>query len=335
MTDSTAPKEIEHIPVLLDEVLTGLNVQPGGRYIDGTLGGGGHTQALLRRSRPAGQVLGLDADPTAIRRIQERLPQEISTGRLTPVQTTFDRIQQVASEHGFAAVDGILLDLGLSSLQLNTPARGFAFQHDGPLDMRFNPSSRPSAAKLINTKSADEIADILYRYGDERRSRIIARAIVANGPITTTRELANIVEKAVGGRGRQKIHPATRTFQALRIAVNDELGQLERALPQMLSLLRPAGRLAIIAFHSLEDRLVKTWMRDRSRIYLPDSSLLAGGRDQAPTLSLHNKKPIVPTATELKTNPRSRSARLRIAEKWCHDAEEVALCPLPSNSFCG
>ncbi len=223
-------------------------------------------------------------------------------------------------------MDGILLDLGLSSFQLDTPARGFAFQHDGPLDMRFDPTVGRGAAELINRKSWAEIADILYRYGEERHSRAIARAIVANRPVTTTGELANIVRKAKldcaparrgrgGGRGRQKIHPATRTFQALRIAVNDELGQLERALPQMLALLRGGGRLAMIAFHSLEDRLIKGWMRDRSRGFLPDPSLPAGGREQVPTLSICNKKPIAPAAIEIEKNPRSRSARLRIAEK--------------------
>lgn len=337
---------MQHCPVLPDEVLSGLNVHPGGCFIDGTLGGGGHTQFLLRhtclpRGNPAsdrlpkwqkssgrietgqhrqnqkdGRVLGLDMDPAAIRRVEKRFPDEISAGRLRLVQAPFDQIDRIARQHGFTEVDGILLDLGLSSFQLDTPARGFAFQRDGPLDMRFDQSAGCSAAELINNSSWVEIADILYQYGDERHSRAIARTIVANRPVTTTGELANIVKKAVKRRGRQKIHPATRTFQALRIAVNDELGQLKRTLPQIPALLRPGGRVAIIAFHSLEDRLVKRWMRDQSRKYRPDPTLPTGGQEQLPLLSLCNKKPIVPTATEIERNPRSRSARLRIAEKW-------------------
>jgi 16S rRNA (cytosine1402-N4)-methyltransferase len=313
---------IQHCPVLVDEVLTGLNVQPGGCFIDGTLGGGGHTQLLLRHTRVTGangvgngRILGLDVDPAAIQRVRERFPDEIGAGRLQLSQGPFDQIARVARQRGFAGVDGILLDLGLSSFQLDTPARGFAFQHDGPLDMRFDPSTGDSAAELINNSTGVEIADILYQYGEERASRAIARAIVASRPVTTTAELANIVTKAVGRRGWQKIHPATRTFQALRIAVNDELGQLERALPQIPGLLRDGGRVAIIAFHSLEDRLVKRWMRDHARRFRPDPTLPTGGQEQIPALSIYNKKPIVPAAAEIERNPRSRSARLRIAEK--------------------
>ena len=350
----------QHCPVLPDEVLTGLNVQPGGSFIDGTLGGGGHTQLLLHHTRLArteehqdihadcspaakcprtesaaasvgdgsfarhqmpkdgvgdGQILGLDVDPAAIRRIQERFPGEISAGRLRVAQVPFDQIDRIARQRGFTGVDGILLDLGLSSFQLDTPARGFAFRHDGPLDMRFDPSTGYSAAELINNRSWEEIADILYQYGEERHSRSIARAIVANRPVVTTAELADIVRRAGRRRGRQKIHPATRTFQALRIAVNDELGQLKRAMPQIPALLRPGGRVAIISFHSLEDRLVKEWMRGNARRFRPDPTLPTGGQEQIPILAICNKKPIVPTAAEIEKNPRSRSARLRIAEK--------------------
>lgn len=324
------PDGLHHCPVLADEVLTGLNVQPGGRFIDGTLGGGGHTQLLLqhtrftrteahRDSRPdggaGGQVLGLDVDPAAIRRVWKRFPGEISAGRLSVAQAPFDQIDRIARRQGFAEVDGILLDLGLSSFQLDTPARGFAFRHDGSLDMRFDPSTGFSAVELINNRSWEEIADILYQYGEERHSRSIARAIVASRPVSTTVELADIVSRAVRSRGRQKIHPATRTFQALRIAVNDELGQLARAMTQIPALLRPGGRVAIIAFHSLEDRLVKKWMRDNARKFRPDPTLPAGGQEQIPVLAICNKKPIVPAAAEIEENPRSRSARLRIAEK--------------------
>ena len=357
---SDGQEGLQHCPVLPDEVLTGLNVQPGGSFIDGTLGGGGHTQLLLHHTRLArteahqdihadcspaakcprtesaaasvgdgpfarhpmpkdgvgdGQILGLDVDPAAIRRVRERFPGEISAGRLSVARAPFDQIDRIARQRGFTGVDGILLDLGLSSFQLDTPARGFAFRHDGPLDMRFDPSTGYSAAELINNRSWEEIADILYQYGEERHSRSIARAIVANRPVGTTAELADIVRRAGRRRGRQKIHPATRTFQALRIAVNDELGQLKRAMPQIPALLRPGGRVAIIAFHSLEDRLVKEWMRDNARRFRPDPTLPTGGQEQIPILAICNKKPIVPTAAEIEKNPRSRSARLRIAEK--------------------
>ena len=346
MQDVSGEQEgLQHCPVLPAEVLTGLNVQAGGRFIDGTLGGGGHTQLLLHHTRLAatvahqeshidkvgggpfarrqvpkdgvgdGQTLGLDVDPAAIRRVRKRFPGEISAGRLSVAQVPFDQIGEIARQRGFTGIDGILLDLGLSSFQLDTPARGFAFRHDGPLDMRFDPSTGYSAAELINSSSWEEIADILFQYGEERQSRPIARAIVANRPVSTTAELADIVSRAVRRRGWQKIHPATRTFQALRIAVNDELGQIARALPQIPPLLRPGGRVAIIAFHSLEDRLVKNWMRDNARKFRPDPTLPTGGQGQVPVLALCNKKPIVPTAAEIESNPRSRSARLRIAEK--------------------
>jgi len=346
MQDGSGEQEgLQHSPVLPEEVLTGLNVQAGGRFIDGTLGGGGHTQLLLHHTRLAGtgahqesyvdkiggglkarrqvpkdgvgdgKILGLDVDPAAIRRVGKRFPDEISAGRLSVAQAPFDQIGEIARQRDFTGVDGILLDLGLSSFQLDTPARGFAFRHDGPLDMRFDPSTGFSAADLINSRSWEEIADILYQYGEERQSRPIARAIVANRPVSTTAELADIVRRAVRRRGRQKIHPATRTFQALRIAVNDELGQIERTLPQIPPLLRPGGRVAIISFHSLEDRLVKEWMRDNARKFRPDPTLPTGGQEQIPVLAICNKKPIVPAAAEIERNPRSRSARLRIAEK--------------------
>ena len=324
------PDGLQHRPVLADEVLAGLNVLPGGRFIDGTLGGGGHTQLLLQHSRstrtgahrdsPAdgnagGQVLGLDVDPAAIWRVRKRFPGEISAGRLSVARAPFDQIDRIARQQGFTRVDGILLDLGLSSFQLDTPARGFAFRHDGPLDMRFDPSTGTTAAELINNSSWEEIADILYQYGEERQSRSIARAIIASRPVSTTAELADIVCRTLRSRGRKKTHPATRTFQALRIAVNDELGQLARAMTRIPALLRPAGRVAIISFHSLEDRLVKEWMRDNARKFRPDPTWPAGGREQIPILAICNKKPIVPAAAEIEENPRSRSARLRIAEK--------------------
>lgn len=309
------PQGAAHITVLLAEALDGLQVRPGGVYIDGTLGGGGHTERILIQSSPDGRVLGLDADPAAIRRVTERLASFVDAQRLILVQTPFERMREVAQAHGFDAVDGILLDLGLSSFQLGTAERGFAFAMDGPLDMRFDPTLGESAADLLNRRSVEEIADILYRYGEEHRSRRIASAIVQNRPIRTTSQLAALVEKATGGRRGARIHPATQTFQALRIAVNDELGQLERVLPQTLDLLKQGGRLAIISFHSLEDRIVKTWMRNEAQDYIPDPTHPLGGVAREPRLSILTKKPIAPSEAEMRHNPRSRSAKLRIAER--------------------
>jgi len=309
------PAGASHTPVLLAECLAGLAVRSGGRYIDGTLGGGGHTEAILQHSAPDGKVLGLDADPAAIHRVTERLGAEIAQGRLLLAHTAFDQMAAVAGQHAFAPVDGILLDLGLSSFQLETAERGFAFVHDGPLDMRFDPSRGESAAELLNRRDAEEIADLIYLYGEERMSRRIARLIVENRPITTTGQLAALVERAVGGRKGQRIHPATRTFQALRIAVNDELGQLERVLTQSLDLLTSGGRLAVISFHSLEDRIVKLWMRDEAADYTPDPTSIYGRRERTPRLSILTRRPLVASDEESSRNPRSRSAKLRIAEK--------------------
>lgn len=309
------PSHSAHFPVLLQEVLTGLQVSSGMRMIDGTLGGGGHATALLAHSAPDGQLLGIDADPAAIRRNQTGMAALVAAGRLQIAQGNFGEIQGIATAHHFSAVDAILLDLGVSSFQLETPARGFSFTHDGPLDMRFDPQTGESAADLVNTWPEQELADLIYRYGEERQSRRIARYLVQHRPFTTTAMLANAVERAVGGRRGQRIHPATRTFQALRIAVNGELTQLEQALPQMLLLLKPAGRMAVISFHSLEDRIVKQWMQQEARTFVPDAMLPMGGYDRTPTLRIETRKPIVATAEEIDQNPRSRSAKLRIAQK--------------------
>jgi 16S rRNA (cytosine1402-N4)-methyltransferase len=231
--------------------------------------------------------------------------------RVTLVQGNFAGLEEIASGHGFCPVDGILLDLGLSSLQLEAAGRGFSFQLDGPLDMRFDPSQPTTAADLVNTLSRQELADILSRYGEERQARRIARAIVAERPINTTGELAALVERTVGRRGR--IHPATQTFQALRIAVNEELECLAEALPQALGLLMPGGRLTIISFHSLEDRLVKEFFRREARDCLCPPEVPICTCDHRATLGIVTKKPIRPSAEEVAANPRSRSAKLRIA----------------------
>lgn len=304
-----------HISVLLEEATAGLALSSGDLAIDGTLGGGGHTARLLQATAPHGRVLGLDADPEAIARVRARFPDEVATGRLVTVQCAYEAMQQVAAAHGFAQVQGILLDLGLSSFQLESGERGFALMRPGPLDMRFDPQHGLSAADLVNDLPEAELADIIYRYGEEHRSRRIARILVQRRPITTTEELAAVVERAVGGRRGERIHPATRTFQALRIAVNRELEQLEAVLPQTLHLLRAGGRLAVISFHSLEDRLVKQWMQGEAKDFVHDRSHPMGGTSRTATLRLVTGKPLTPSDAELEANPRSRSAKLRIAER--------------------
>jgi 16S rRNA (cytosine1402-N4)-methyltransferase len=283
--------------------------------IDGTLGGGGHTSAILTATAPDGQVLGIDADPAALRRVAERLAEALAHGRLTMVQGNFGAIYQLAQQAGFVSVDALLLDLGVSSFQIETAARGFSFLQDGPLDMRFDPTQGPSAAEIVNTWSEQALADLLYRYGEEGQSRRIARHLIQQRPFTTTGQLALAVERAVGGRRGSRLHPATQTFQALRIAVNQELTQLERALPQCLALLKPGGRLAIISFHSLEDRIVKQWMQQEAAEWVADPAQRSGRRERTPTLAILTRKPITASTAEIAENARSRSAKLRIAQK--------------------
>lgn len=249
-----------HVPVLLQQVLAFLEVRPGGTYVDGTVGGGGHAEAVLVSSTPDGRLLGLDRDPAALEAAGQRLAP--FGERVTLRHGSFARLSALAE--GFRLADGVLLDLGLSSLQLADPARGFAFSREGPLDMRFDPTEECStAADLVNSLSVKELAILLYRYGEEPQARRIAEAIVAARPLRTTLQLARVVEDAT--KRRERIHPATRTFQALRIAVNRELEALEAALPQALDLLRPGGRLVVISFHSLEDRIVKRFLRQEAR----------------------------------------------------------------------
>lgn len=304
----------QHIPVLLTEVMAGLQLQPGELAIDATLGGGGHTARILEVTAPSGRVLGLDADPAAIERVTTRFQHEITTGRLLPIQSRFEEIAEVAHKHGFTEVGGILLDLGVSSFQLDEAERGFSFQQDGPLDMRMNPLQGNSAADIVNEWNEAELADIIYIYGEDRLSRRIARSIVQNRPFSTTGQLAKVIEKSLGRRG-DRIHPATRTFQALRIVVNSELEQIEAVLPQCLRLLRSGGRLAVISFHSLEDRIVKHWMQAEASDFLADPMNVYGGTARQPTLKIITRKPIEAGAEEIEKNPRSRSAKLRIAEK--------------------
>lgn len=315
-TPFDAPQLSGHQPVMVAESLTLLKVRPGGRYIDATFGGGGHTRAILEASAPDGRVLALDADPAAVAR-GEALAQEVGP-RLTVRHGNFADIARLARAAGFDAVDGVLMDLGFSSFQIEEPARGFSFQRPGPLDMRFDPTTGPSAREIVNTWDEEDLARILFEYGEEPKARRIARAIVAarrEGPIETTDQLAAIVERAVGGRRGRAIHPATRTFQALRIAVNRELEVLEKGLAGAVDVLAPGGRLVVIAFHSLEDRIVKQFFRTESRdcICPPGTPVCVCGHRAR--LRVITPKPLRPSEAEQARNPRSRSARLRAAER--------------------
>jgi 16S rRNA (cytosine1402-N4)-methyltransferase len=300
-----------HTPVLLEETLKALAVQPGGRYIDCTLGGGGHAAAILERSAPGGQLLGIDADPEAIRVASERL--EHYHDSILLINENFANLQAICLRYDFQPVHGILFDLGLSSLQLSDHRRGFSFQEEGPLDMRLRPDQQITAADIINQSSEVELADIIRRYGEEGYSRQIARGIVKERPIGTTLKLTKVIEQASGGR-KGKIHPATKTFQALRIAVNRELDNLESALKQAVNLLGFGGRLVVISYHSLEDRIVKQFIRQESQDCICPVGTPACVCGHSASFRLVNRRVITPLAHEIKFNPRSRSAKLRAAE---------------------
>ncbi len=308
-----AGPDFGHVPVLYQSVLEHLSVKPGDLYLDGTVGAGGHAAGILERSAPDGRLLGLDRDPAALKVAGSRLAAH--SGRVTLLHASFDRMEELAPTCGFGHVDGVLLDLGISTLQLDDPARGFAFQQDGPLDMRMDPAAEVTAAVLVNEFPAEELADILYRYGEEPDSRRIARAIVAARPLRSTGALASVVRGAVRKRKRG-IDPATRTFQALRIAVNRELEALADALPQAVRLLKPGGRLVVISFHSLEDRIVKQFVRREAQdCWCPPQVPVCQCGHRA-TLSAITRKPVRASAAEIAANPRSRSARLRAAQRF-------------------
>jgi 16S rRNA (cytosine1402-N4)-methyltransferase len=301
----------EHVPVLYEQVLSGLQVRPGGLYIDATLGAGRHAAGILQASSPDGRLLGLDADPEAVHFASQALRPYGSRAILRTAN--FRTLAEHTTGLDFRQVDAIIMDLGLSSRQLADAERGFSFSQDGPLDMRLDPREGPPASELVNRLEEAELADLLWRYGDERRSRRIARAVVSARPVTSTGQLADIVARAVGRR--QRIHPATRTFQALRIAVNDELESLALALPQARDLLRPGGRLAVIAFHSLEDRLVKRFFQQEARDCVCPPEMPMCNCQHKATLRIITRRPIRPSDGEVARNPRSRSARLRVAER--------------------
>jgi 16S rRNA (cytosine1402-N4)-methyltransferase len=315
-----------HIPVMLEEVLKYLQPRAGGQYVDGTIGGGGHTEAILERSAPGGRVLGIDSDAQALAGVEKRLASAVRDGRLVLVHGNFAELARIVNEADFASsVDGVLLDLGFSSNQMEDPQRGFSFSVDGPLDMRLDQSQELSAAELVNNASEQELADIFWRYGEETRSRQVAWRIVrerSRGPITQTAQLARIVSAGVPYKPGI-IHPATRVFQALRIAVNAELERLEAALPQIVDVLSAGqtgdaegsgGRMVIISFHSLEDRLVKGYMRREAMDCICPPGLPVCVCNHKARLRLLTPKPVTPAKHEVQINPRARSAKLRAAE---------------------
>ncbi len=315
--DDTPAGATLHVPVMPAEVLFWLAPHPGGRYIDGTLGGAGHTALILDESAPDGRVLAIDADEPALERARHLLSEAVASGRLLLVHDNFARLAELACTADFVPVDGVLLDLGLSSDQLADRSRGFSFATDAPLDMRFDTSRGQSAADLVNLMEEEELADVLYHFGEERRSRQIARRLVEarqRAPITRSGELARIVASVVHGRPGG-IHPATRTFQALRIAVNDELKSLEQALPAALEILRPGGRVVVISFHSLEDRIVKRFFQAEERGCICPPELPACVCGRTPRLRILTRHPITASETETAANPRARSAKLRVAER--------------------
>ena len=318
MTDAAPGGPVPHIPVLLRDVVDGLAVKRDGRYIDGTFGAGGYSKAILEAA-PGVRVLAIDRDPDAIARGYALV--DHFAGRLTLCEGRFSGMVKLAAAFGFSSCQGVTLDIGVSSMQIDQAERGFSFRFDGPLDMRMEQAGE-SAADLVNQLPEEKLANLIYLYGEERRSRAIARAIVAarrEAPITRTKTLADLVGRVVRS-APDDIHPATRTFQALRIAVNDELGELERALEAAERVLAPGGRLAIVTFHSLEDRIVKRFLTERAgRAAAPSRHAPEEFRNTA-TFTLVGRKPVVANDEECARNPRARSAKLRVAERTTEPA---------------
>ena len=314
MANLNPGEPLPHEPVLYQEIILALKPHQAGRYVDGTLGAGGHAWGILEASSPDGLLLGMDVDPQALAIARERLAGFGSRAILR--RASYTSLSEQLQDLDWEEVDGVLLDLGASSMQFDSPERGFSFQSDAPLDMRFDPSQPASASDLVNRLPEQELADLIFRYGEERKSRQIARAIVKARPVRTTRQLAEIILRANPARGQDRhLHPATRTFQALRIAVNQELAAIEAVLPQAVAALKPGGRLAVISFHSLEDRIVKQYFRREAKdcICPPRQPVCTCGH----RASVHeiNRSPIRPQEIEIHKNPRARSALLRIVEK--------------------
>ena len=309
-------KEFYHISVLLEECLDGLNIRPDGIYVDGTLGGAGHSGQIAKRLT-TGRLIGIDRDPVALEAAGKRL--EPYSDRVTLVHSNFSQMKQVLGDLRIDGVDGILLDLGVSSPQLDDGERGFSYMVDAPLDMRMNSGDSLNAETVVNTWPQEELKRILYNYGEERYAPQIAAAICRRrevAPIKTTLELVDIIRSAMPPAAlREKQHPAKRSFQAIRIAVNDELGAVEQIMEDAVGLLKPGGRLAIITFHSLEDRIVKNGMAEAAKgcTCPPNFPVCVCGKK--PLVKLVSRKPIVASDEELEANPRSRSAKLRVCEK--------------------
>jgi len=314
--------ELRHIPVLRDEAIAALQAERGGAFLDGTFGAGGYSRALL--AFPDTRVLALDRDPVAIRDGTSLVA--AAAGRLTLVETRFSGLEKVAREKGFAPLDGAVFDIGVSSMQFDDAARGFSFRGDGPLDMRME-TRGASAADIVNTADEETLADIFYFYGEERAARRIARAIVhdrRSAPFTSTQALAGLIARVAPARPTD-IHPATKSFQALRIAVNDELGELVAALTAVERLLGPGGRLAVVSFHSLEDRIVKQFLAERSGRGESGSRRLPGEPAiDAPTFICAGRQPVLPSRAECDANPRARSAKLRYATRTEASARPVS-----------
>lgn len=311
MTNMTMTLPV-HIPVMPTEVLAGLQLRPGGRYVDCTVGLGGHAASILEKISPGGKLLGIDIDAEALKVARVKL--DNYGGAVTLVNDSFANLEDICRRHDFYPVDGILFDLGVSSMQLDTAERGFSFQREAPLDMRFGKEQELAAADIVNTFPEREIARILKDYGEERHSQRIARFIVQNRPLTSTLALAGVIEHALNSK-RSRIHPATRTFMALRIAINKELENLKKALEQSTNLLGFRGRLMIISYHSLEDRISKQFLqREASSCLCPPNTMVCCC-GHVPTLKLISRKVIKPSSLEVEMNPRSRSAKLRIAER--------------------
>ncbi len=308
-TRRTNPKP--HISVLFQEVLEALKIKPGRRYADLTLGAGGHAKGILEGSSPDGQLLGLDVDPQALE-IAKVVLQQFGE-RVQIIQASYLTLENQLEKLDWENLEGIILDLGASSIQFDTPERGFSFSNDGPLDMRFDPTKDLTAGMILNDWDEKQIADILYQFGEERKSRKIAREIINNRPISSTKQLADLIKSTIGSQ-KQKIHPATRSFQALRIAVNHELDAVEEILHLAIKFLAPGGRLAVISFHSLEDRIAKNIFRNASKT-LRDETDPLHRIIREPLVKLVTKKPIVPTTRNISENPRARSAKLRVVEK--------------------
>jgi 16S rRNA (cytosine1402-N4)-methyltransferase len=306
-----AGNSLPHQPVLYHEVLRALKPESPGRYIDATVGAGGHAEGIIKASSPAGQLLGLDLDPVALELTDTRL--EGFGSRVILKQASYTTLLEQMENIGWQYVDGILLDLGLSSMQLDMPEKGFSFREQAPLDMRFNPDQQLTAEELVNSLSFEDLSDILWRYGEERYSRKIARAILQNRPMHTTTELADLIIRTIGYR-EHSIHPATRTFQALRIAVNHELDSLQSVLPDVITALRSGGRAAIISFHSLEDRIVKQFFQKESQDCIcPPKQPVCTCNHKASLKIVHRR--IRPSEEETQSNPRARSAVLRVIER--------------------